>query len=364
MTEVKVNFDNRSYVITIGPGALSELGAIVVRQGPPTAALVVSNPVVARFYGDGVMDSLSAAGVRTELFCVAAGERLKTLRSINKIYNALLDARIDRKGAVIALGGGVIGDMAGFAAATYLRGIDFYQVPTTLLSQVDASVGGKVGVDLPQGKNLVGAFYQPKAVVIDTNTLRTLPVRELRAGLAEVVKHGIIYDYDFFAFLDRCASELLTIQESAIKTAIHRSVEIKRDVVEKDERESGLRAILNYGHTVGHAIEVLSGYGKYRHGEALAIGMVTEALLADQEGIAESGIADEVARALAKMRLPINMDMSLSTDDMIHTMEMDKKILGGKFRLALPTKIGECAIVEVSREALERAIETHRVWKP
>jgi 3-dehydroquinate synthase len=364
MPEVNVNLGERSYVITIGPGSLSGLGSTVARLGAPTGVLVVSNPVVARFYGESALESLRAAGVRAELATVCAGERFKTLGTVNKVYDSLLDARIDRKGAVVALGGGVIGDLAGFAAATYLRGIDFHQVPTTLLAQVDASVGGKVGVDLPRGKNLVGAFHQPKSVLIDTKTLDTLPARELRSGLAEVVKHGIIYDQGFFVFLDRYASELLGRLECPMIEAVRRSVEIKRDVVEQDERESGLRAILNYGHTVGHAIEVLSGYGRYRHGEASSIGMVTEALLAEREGVAKPGLAAEVARVLAKMRLPVAMDASISTADMIRAVELDKKTLGGVFRLALPCGIGECSVVEVGREALASAIDAHREWKP
>ena len=364
MPEVCVNLGERSYVITIGPGALSELGDRVVRLGAPTGVLVVSNPVVARFYGEPALKSVRAAGVRAELVTVPAGERFKTLGTVRRVYDSLLDARIDRKGAVVALGGGVIGDMVGFAAATYLRGIDFHQVPTTLLAQVDASVGGKVGVDLAQGKNLVGAFHQPKSVVIDTKTLNTLPARELRSGLAEVVKHGIIYDQDFFVFLDRYASELLSRFECPMIEAVRRSVEIKRDVVEKDERESGLRAILNYGHTVGHAIEVTSGYGKYRHGEASSIGMVTEAILAEREGVAEPGLAREIARVLGKMRLPIAMDRSIPTQDMIRAIELDKKNLGGRLRLALPSKIGECCIVEISRQALASAIDGCGESKP
>lgn len=364
MPEVKVNFGERSYVITIGAGALTDLGSLVTSSGEPTGVLVVSNPVVARFYGEAALGSLRAAGAQAELLCVPAGERFKTLGTVKRIYDALLEARIDRKGAIVALGGGVIGDMAGFAAATYLRGIDFHQAPTTLLAQVDASVGGKVGVDLPQGKNLVGAFHQPKSVVIDTNTLDTLPVRELRCGLAEVVKHGIIYDQDFLVFLNRYASEMLARRECALVQAVRRSVEIKRDVVIQDERESGLRAILNYGHTVGHAIEVLSGYGKYRHGEALSIGMVTEALLCEREGIAEAGLARDVADALTRMRLPVAMDSTLATEDMIRAIELDKKTLGGVFRLALPSRIGACSIAEVSREALAGAIDAHRAWRP
>lgn len=362
MPEVKVNLGERSYVISIAPGAIGKLGESVTRHSAPTGALVVSNAAVAGFHGQAALDSLRDAGVKAELICVPTGERFKTLGSVKKIYEALIKARIDRKGAVVALGGGVIGDMAGFAAATYLRGIDLHQVPTTLLAQVDASVGGKVGVDLPQGKNLVGAFHQPRSVVIDTHTLSTLPARELRSGLAEVVKHGIIYDQEFFVFLDRYASELLAKLECPIVQAISRSVEIKRDVVQQDEREGGLRAILNCGHTVSHAIELLSGYGKYRHGEALSIGMVTEALLAERIGVAEAGLADEIARVLAKMRLPVGMDAAMATEDMIRAAELDKKTLGGRLRLALPSRIGECSVVEVSREALASAIEAHRAW--
>jgi len=364
MAEVKVNLGERSYVITIGPGVLCELGETVAALGMPTGAVVVSNPVVARLYGETVLASLKEAGIRAELVVMPAGERFKTLRTVRGIYDRLLDARIDRKGAVVALGGGVIGDTAGFAAATYLRGIDFHQVPTTLLAQVDASVGGKVGVDLPQGKNLVGAFHQPRSVLIDTRTLNTLPARELRSGLAEVIKHGIIYDRDFFDFLDRYASELLARYECPIMEAVKRSVEIKRDVVQADERESGLRAILNYGHTIGHAIEVLSGYGKYRHGEASSIGMVTEALLAERMGVAEPGLAREVARVLARTRLPVLMDASLATEDMVRAIELDKKTLGGRMRLALPARIGQCSVVEVERDALVGAIDAHREWNP
>ncbi len=363
MPEVEVNLGDRSYVITIGPGILASLGETVLRTSAPTDVLVVSNPKIAGFYGDIALDSLRSAGIRAELMCVPAGERFKTLGTVRKIYDALLEARIDRRGAVVALGGGVIGDMAGFAAATYMRGIDFHQAPTTMLAQVDASVGGKVGVDLPQGKNLVGAFHQPKSVVIDTATLDTLPARELRSGLAEVIKHGIIYDQDFFVFLGRYASDLLARRECPVVEAVYRSVRIKRDVVEQDERESGIRAILNYGHTVGHAIEVLSGYGKYRHGEASSIGMVTEALLAENESIAESGTAAEVADTLARMRLPVSMDDTLRTEDLVRAAELDKKTLGGKLRLALPQRIGRCAIVEITREALASAIDFHRTWK-
>ena len=352
MSEVKVNLGERSYVIRMGSGILRGLGQTLRSVAEPPEVAVVSNPTVAGYYAETVLTSLREAGFHAELILVAAGERYKTLESVRRIYNALLAQKMDRKGIIVALGGGVIGDMAGFAAATYMRGIDFIQVPTTLLAQVDASVGGKTGVDLPQGKNLVGAFHQPRAVLIDLSTLKTLPVRELRSGLAEVAKHGIIYDQELFDMLYSNASGLLARQEDLLEHVVRRSVEIKRDVVEKDERESGLRAILNYGHTVGHAIEVTSGYRKYRHGEASAIGMVTEALLAEREGFAEAGIAAAVARTLAALRLPVAMDASLATDSLVRAIESDKKTLGGVIRLALPPRVGACAVQSVSREAL------------
>jgi len=364
MSEVTVNLAERSYVILIEPDAISRVGAVVAAARKPSVVAVVSNPIVARHYAEGVLRSLSSAGITAELILIPSGERFKTLGTVRKVYESLLDMRMDRGGAVVALGGGVIGDLVGFAAATYMRGVDFYQVPTTLLSQVDAGVGGKTGVDLPRGKNLVGAFYQPKAVVIDVLTLRTLPPRELRSGLAEVIKHGIIYGREFHEYLDTHAADLLARREDVLAEAIRWSVEIKRDVVEADERDTGLRAILNYGHTVAHAIEVLSGYGRYRHGEAVSIGMVTEALLAEREGVAEKGIASAVAETLAKLRLPVSMDPSLGTESMVRAIELDKKSLGGELRFALPVRIGECRVVTVSREALAKAIDAHISLSP
>lgn len=362
MPEVAVNLGDRSYVITIGRGVLPELGQMVAEHGV-TGVVVVSNPTVARFYGEMVMESLRQAGLSAGLALIPAGERYKTLKSTEQVYNAMLDLKIDRRGAVVALGGGVVGDLGGFAAATYMRGVAFYQVPTTLLAQVDASVGGKTGIDLPRGKNLVGAFHQPRAVLIDTATLDTLTGRDLRSGLAEVVKHGIIYDQEFLRFLDSGASGLLARKPALMEHAVRRSVEIKRDVVQQDERESGIRAILNYGHTVGHAVEVVGGYGRYRHGEASSIGMVTEALLAEREGFAQPGLAQAVAAVLARMRLPVQMDPSLDTGEMMRAIELDKKTIGGRLRLALPTAPGRCEVFDgISRQALAGAIEAHRGW--
>lgn len=360
MTEVSVNLEERSYVITVGRGSLSRLGSIVAAVRKPSAVAVVTNPVVAGHYAQAARESLSATGVRTELIVLPAGERFKTLATVRRVYDALTQMRMDRGGAIVALGGGVIGDLAGFAAATYMRGIDYYQVPTTLLAQVDSSVGGKTGVDLPQGKNLVGAFHQPRAVVIDTATLDTLPVRELRSGLAEVVKHGIIYDQGFFEFLGTHARDLLARGPDAIEHAVVRSVEIKRDVVQTDERESGLRAILNCGHTIGHAVEMLAGYGRYRHGEAVSIGLVAEALLAEQQGIAGEPISARIEAALGKFRLPVHVGLPIPTADIVRAAELDKKVLSAELRLALPVAVGRCEVHTVSREMLTRAIDALR----
>ncbi|MGQ9455149.1 MAG: 3-dehydroquinate synthase [Armatimonadota bacterium] len=352
MNEVKVDLGDRSYVITIGSGILSRIGELVSEVRRPSAALVVSNPTVARLYGNVVASSLEAQGMRTVLLTVRAGERAKTLGTVRRIYDALVAAKMDRASAVVALGGGVIGDLAGFAAATYMRGIDFYQVPTTLLAQVDASVGGKTGVDLPQGKNLVGAFHQPRRVIIDILTLGTLPARELRAGLAEVLKHGIIWDKELFCFVDKNAKNLLSRRAEALQEAIKRSVEIKRSVVEQDERESGLRSILNFGHTIGHAIEVVTGYRKYRHGEAVAAGMFAEALLAEREGVAEENISEPIANAVRKLGLEPRLDVCCSPGDLLGAIELDKKVKSGEIRLALPVKIGKCGVFPVERSVI------------
>lgn len=362
MRKVEVNLSERSYVINIGAGIIGNLDEALLSCCNPTKIVVISNTTIASLYSSPAIQALQKTGVEINLITLPPGERFKTLNTVRRIYSSLIGMKMDRGGAIVALGGGVIGDMAGFAAATYMRGIDFIQVPTTVLAQVDASVGGKTGVDLPEGKNLIGAFHQPRSVVIDTSTLITLPDRELRSGLAEVVKHGIIYDQEYFDYVDANAESLLRRHEQPMVETICRSVEIKRDVVQSDEKEHGVRAILNYGHTVGHAVEALSGYGKLRHGEAVAIGMVSEAILAESIGVAEAGITIKIARTLKKLGLPVRLMSSISTDEIISSIELDKKTLGGKIKLALPVKIGECGIfADISRDKLASAIDAHRV---
>lgn len=360
MKHIKVNLGDRSYVITIGRGSLRQVGEMVAGVRAPSVAAVVSNQRIADLHASPVLVSLAGAGIRAELVTVNSGERFKTLKTVAGIYDALLDMGMDRSGAIVALGGGVVGDIAGFAAATYMRGIDYYQVPTTLLAQVDSSIGGKTGVDLARGKNLVGAFHQPRAVAVDIDTLLTLPARELRSGLAEVVKHAIICDREFCDFLETNAGALLARKPEATEASVVRSVEIKRDVVQQDEREGGLRAILNYGHTVGHAIEVVGGYGRYRHGEASSIGMVTEAIVAEKMGLAEQGVSDYIAGILGRCGLPVRIDPALPSEAMLDAMRRDKKALKGELRLALPTAIGKCGVFTVSPESLIEAIEANR----
>ncbi|MEK7773341.1 MAG: 3-dehydroquinate synthase, partial [Deltaproteobacteria bacterium] len=272
MHTIRVELGQRSYPIHIERGLLSSIGTRLNDLGFKGRAAVVTNPRVGGLYAKAVCGALEAAGVVPAVITVPDGEEYKTLKEASKVYDGLIERMMERSSPVIALGGGVIGDLAGFVAATYLRGVPFIQIPTTLLAQVDSSVGGKTAVNHPKGKNLIGAFYQPRAVFIDPDALKTLDAREMRAGLAEVIKYGVIWDEGFFSFLEKNAEKLLTPGDELI-TAIEMSCRIKAEVVGLDETESGLRSILNFGHTFAHAIEALSGYGTFKHGEAVAIGM-------------------------------------------------------------------------------------------
>jgi 3-dehydroquinate synthase len=361
MSEIHVDFGDRSYVVIVESGALGSLGSRISTAMKPSGVIVVTNPVVGEWYGDLAEASIAGAGLKVSRITIPAGERFKTMRTLDRVLRQMVELGADRRGVVVALGGGVVGDVAGFAAAVYMRGVRVVQVPTTLLAMVDASVGGKTGVDLPSGKNLVGAFHQPSLVLADIDTLRTLPARELRAGFAEVVKHGIIFDQGLFDFSFTNAEALLRRDTVAIEHVVCRSVEIKREVVQKDEREAGLRAILNYGHTVGHAIESLTGYAQYRHGEAIAIGMVVEARLSEVIGVAEAGLARRTAEALRRFRLPTAVPAELSADAILAAMMADKKTVGGELRFALPDRIGHCRVVEkVDANSVSAAIHQCR----
>jgi 3-dehydroquinate synthase len=305
-------------------------------------------------FGAAALRSLKRAGFEPVLMTVPAGETAKSIRSVEMCYDALAKHRLERGSFIVALGGGVVGDLAGFVAATYLRGIAFVQAPTTLLAQVDSSVGGKVGVNLKAGKNLVGSFHQPRRVFCDLDTLRTLPSREYRSGLAEVIKYGIIYDAALFRRLERDLEKLLRRDTKTLADVVARCCEIKADVVGKDETEGGLRAILNFGHTIGHALEATAGYGKYLHGEAIAIGQVAAAELSERLMGLPAKDVERIRELLSRAGLPVNLKLSASQRrKLLAAMKLDKKVSGGEVKFVLARRIGK---VEWGRRVEEREI--------
>jgi len=340
---VRVELGERSYDIEIGAGNMAMLGEKMRALGLTGRVGVVTNETVAPLYGGAVLASLGDAGFNPVLFEIPDGEEYKSLAWASHLYDRLLSMRFDRKCALVALGGGVVGDLTGFVAATYMRGIPFVQVPTTLLSQVDSSVGGKTGVNHPLGKNMIGAFYQPVYVCADVATLGTLPEAEFLSGMAEVVKYGVIYDAAFFSMIEEKRDEILKKEPRVLSQVIKRSCEIKAEVVSKDERESGLRAILNYGHTVGHAVESLTNYTGYRHGEAISIGMVIAARLAHKSGLCGRDVEVRVEALLSSLGLPVKFP-DLPASGVLDAIAVDKKSEGGKVKFVLPTRIGEVVI--------------------
>jgi len=357
---IPVNLGDDSYNIHIGRNVLDQAGVILSATGSYTSAVILTHPKLAPLYAEPVRNSLERVGIRTAIRTTPSGERYKTLRTMERIYDQLLTLGVDRKSLLITVGGGVIGDMGGFASATWMRGIAFAQVPTTLLAQVDASVGGKTGVDLPAGKNLVGAFHQPRAVLIEPRTLATLPARELRSGLAEMLKHGIICDKDYFKSLVSDMHGLLSRDSDRLIPAIKRSCEIKADVVSRDEKEKGLRAVLNYGHTIGHAIEALTGYKRFRHGEAVAIGMVTASIVSEEMHLTDNETTEEILRAIQISRLPWKFPSDLPIDEVLNATQRDKKQSGGKLTMALLEGLGCVQVVPNTPEAaVLSAIKRH-----
>ncbi|WP_241673300.1 bifunctional shikimate kinase/3-dehydroquinate synthase AroKB [Lacisediminimonas profundi] len=345
-----VDLGERSYPITIGQSLLDDVAGIEAAVKGPRAA-IVTNTVVAPLYLERLKSTLKAAGKSVIEVILPDGEEEKSWPNLMRIYDVLLGEKCDRKTTLLALGGGVIGDMAGFAAATYMRGIPFVQIPTTLLSQVDSSVGGKTAINHALGKNMIGAFYQPQAVIADTTTLNTLPARELSAGLAEVIKHGAIIDVPFFDWIEANIGRLMERDPEALAYAIKRSCEIKAEVVRQDERESGLRAVLNFGHTFGHAIESGLGYGNWLHGEAVGCGMVMAADLSHRLGYLDAGSRDRVKALVRKAGLPVTAP-DLGESRWLELMEVDKKNEGGEIRFILLKPLGTPLITTVPQEAL------------
>jgi len=338
-THVRVRLGDRSYSIEVGAGVLPSFGARCRKLKLGASCLVVSDATVFSLYGRAVCDSLVKSGFRVSSAVVPAGEASKSSQMLSSLYTAALVGGLDRKSFIVALGGGVVGDLAGYLAATYLRGIPYVQVPTTLLAMVDSSVGGKTGINLPQGKNLVGAFHQPAFVLADLDTLATLPARELRAGLAEVVKYGVIRDAALFRRLEVQAAGLVAGDARLLGPMVARCCEIKADVVARDEREGGLRAILNFGHTLGHAVEQATGYRRYLHGEAVSLGMVFAARVSVRAAGLKPGDAARLEALLAALGLPVRQPR-LAWQRIRGAMAVDKKSAGGLPRWVLARGIG------------------------
>lgn len=342
MQIVPVSLGSRSYSIQIGSKLLTGLGAQCAELKLGKRCAVITDRVVGPHYASAVMQSLKRAGFDAVSVAIPSGESAKRLGNVEQCYNQLAAHRLERKSFIVALGGGVVGDLAGFVAATYLRGIPFVQIPTTLLAQVDSSVGGKTGVNLKAGKNLVGAFYQPRLVLCDLATLRTLPDREFRAGLAEIIKYGIIYDPELFLFLERMMPRILKRDSKALAHIIARSCEIKAEVVGQDETETGLRAILNYGHTIGHAIEAISGYGKYLHGEAISIGQVKASYLSERLTGLNAAESARIRSLFVQAGLPVQIRLSAAQRRrLMDAMLLDKKVSSGEVKFVLARSIGK-----------------------
>lgn len=359
MRIVKVELGKHSYPIYIGENILEVIGkkcATIFNSGK---CAIITDDNVGSIYGEQVVESLSKAGFMPFLITLPHGESSKSLKFVEMCYNRLAQERVERRSFVVALGGGVIGDLAGFVAATYMRGVGFVQVPTSLLAQVDSSVGGKVGINLKYGKNLAGAFYQPKLVICDLTTLKTLPERELKAGLSEVIKYGIIYDENLFTFLEKNIEKLLKLDLKKLLPVIVRCCQIKAEVVSIDEKESGLRAILNYGHTIGHAIEAITGYKKFLHGEAVALGQIAAAYIAIEVMKFSEASANRIKELIEKTGLPTTIRLSnQEREKLIKAMQLDKKVSGGEIKFVLPQKIGKVEYGKnVPLEIIQKAIE-------
>jgi len=359
MTILTMALGERSYPIYISERLLDD-PSLIRQHIQGNSVVVVSNTTVAPLYLESVQSALD--GLRHDAIILPDGEAYKTLDSLNQIYTRLLEARFDRNTTLIALGGGVIGDITGYAAASYQRGVPFIQVPTTLLSQVDSSVGGKTGINHPLGKNMIGAFYQPQAVIIDISTLSTLPDRELSAGIAEVIKYGILGDAAFFTWLEQNMDKLLSRDAETLSYAIARSCQDKADIVAADEREKGQRALLNLGHTFGHAIETGMGYGVWLHGEAVACGMVMAAQLSQRQGWIDQESVERIRTLINRANLPTQAPEEITSEQFMNLMAVDKKVIDGQLRLVLLKSIGEAIVTDqFDPDALSNILDQTRL---
>jgi 3-dehydroquinate synthase len=346
VSALTVNLAENSYDILIGSGLLPSLGQRCVDVGLKSRVAVITNPTVNALYGGIATCSLAEAGFSVTLIEIPDGEEYKSAATLSTVYDALIEAGLDRKSFVVALGGGVVGDLAGFASATYLRGIPFVQVPTTLLAQVDSSVGGKTAIDHPRGKNLIGAFYQPRLVLVDVDTLSTLPDREYCAGLAEVIKYGVAMDLPFFEYLEQHAHDIIVRNKRCLETLIRRCCEIKAHVVELDEKESGLRAVLNYGHTLGHAFETVAGYRELVHGEAVAIGMILAARISAGLGHCSAADVDRITALITRLGLQA-LPPEAGRARLLEAIVTDKKSSNGTISFICNNGIGHFAVEQL-----------------
>jgi len=351
MATVDLILPHHRYQIRIEPGALRSLGEWSREVAPHARAVLFADGNLPQAHVVRAFNAISHANYAARVFAVPPGEGHKNLQQVASLYEIMLDARLERKSLVIALGGGVIGDTVGFVAATYLRGVPFIQCPTTLLAMVDSSVGGKTGVNLPRGKNLVGAFWQPRLVVVDTDTLMTLPPREIRCGLAECVKHGVIRDANLFEWIENNLDRIMSLDPDALIELVRWNVQIKATVVMADEKETGERAHLNFGHTFGHAIEATAGYGHYAHGEAVALGMVAAMHLSVAQKRVPRELLDRLVTLLNRIGLPTRAADLAATPVLIDAMRLDKKVAGDQIRLILPDRLGAVSVVNDTPEA-------------
>lgn len=353
---LNVDLGSRSYPIYIGEHLLGQTELLKPHING-NSAVIVSNTTIAPLYLNKIEQSLKSLNIRYDTVILKDGEQFKNQQSINQIIDCLLTQRHDRKTTLIALGGGVVGDITGFAAAIYQRGVNFIQIPTTLLSQVDSSVGGKTGINHPKGKNMIGAFYQPQCVIADISTFDTLPTREISAGLAEVIKYGLIYDSNFHNWLEDNIAQLLNNKSEIMAKAVLRSCEIKAEVVALDERESGIRAILNLGHTFGHAIEAVMGYGNWLHGEAVATGMVMACDLSERLGWIDASVKQRAVNLLQAAKLPTQAPKQISVEQFMDAMSIDKKVSNGTINFVLLQALGKAVITaDYSQDQLEHTL--------
>ncbi len=344
MIDVPVKLGARSYRILVGPGALAQAGPELARLKVGRRIALVTDAAILALHSAAVIQSLAAAGFDVTTVLLPEGERAKTLEIAASTWDRFLEAGLDRSSTVVALGGGAVGDLAGFAAATYMRGVNFVQMPTTLLAQVDASSGGKTAIDHPRAKNLIGAFYQPRLVLADTAALLTLPERELRSGLAEVIKHGIVLDAAYFDEVERDAAALVKREPATLERIVAGSCRLKASVVERDEQEALLRHVLNYGHTIGHAIEAVTGYQRFAHGEAVSLGIAAEAGIAERLGLAKPGVRARQVRLLEAVGLPVRR-VGETPERVVEALSRDKKAKDGRVPFVLAPEIGTFRLV-------------------